>query len=225
VTASPHPTLALLGDIHARHAALVAVLDAVRARGITTGVCVGDVVMRGPEPVQCVAAMRELGWATVVGNTDRKVTAGEPRPPEHPASARIGSRSWTYRQLDANSLAWLAALPLVVRLRLGTARVVVVHGDLASIEMPLTHESPNRDLERQLDAFDADVLVIGHTHVAMARRVRSGLVVNPGAVGESRDSDWEPHWAWLEATPKGVVAHLEVVSTPLAPQRDDPGDD
>jgi len=48
-------------------------------------------------------------------------------------------------------------------------------------------------------------------------------VINPGAVGESRSADWQPHWAWLEATPDGIVPHLEVVPTPLAPERDDVG--
>ncbi len=216
-------SLALIGDIHARLDALTAVLDAVAAADIPTGLCTGDVVMRGPEPACCIARIRELGWPTVVGNTDRKVAAGSPRPSSHPASGRIGSRSWTYRELEADDRAWLAALPTLVRLRFGGARVVVIHGDADSLPYPITAETSNRDVERQLRRLEADVLVLGHTHVAMARTVRNGTVINPGAVGESRTSDSQPHWAWLEATPTGVVPHLEVVRTPLAPQRDDDG--
>lgn len=220
-----NPTLALIGDIHARAVALAAVLDAIRDRGISSGACTGDVVMRGPEPSQCISQLRALGWPTVLGNTDRKVASGNPRPPEHPASQRVGSRSWTYRQLDAEDLAWLAGLPRVVRIDLDGVRVVVTHGDGEARSRPLTAESSDRDLARQLRSFDADVLVLGHTHVAMVRTVRNGIVVNPGAVGESRDPDWEPHWAWLEVTPDGVQVHLEVVDNPLAPQRDDTAED
>jgi len=219
---APTESLALMGDIHARLDALDAVLEAISAAGIATGLCTGDVVMRGPEPARCIARVREIGWPTVIGNTDRKVAAGDPRPESHPASGRVGSRSWTYRQLAADDLAWLEALPRIVRVRFGGARVVMIHGD----EQPLptiTADTRARDIERQLRKLEADVLVLGHTHVAIVRTVRSGIVINPGAVGESRSADWQPHWAWLEATPDGIVPHLEVVPTPLAPERDDVG--
>ncbi len=222
---SPHPTLALIGDVHGRYNALMAVLAATRAHGITEGLCTGDIVMRGPEPRRCIARLRTLGWPTVMGNTDRKVVAGNPRPPEHPASSRVGSRSWSYRRLDDEELAWLKSLPLVVRCVFGGARVVMTHGDLETVSVPITADTPNRELERQLRAFDADVLVVGHTHVAMLRTMRNGIVINPGAVGESRNPDWQPRWGWLEAAPDGVVAHLEIVDHPLAPQRDDAPED
>jgi putative phosphoesterase len=219
---TPAPSsLALIGDIHARLDALAAVLGAIGAAGIASGICTGDLVMRGPDPARCIARLRELGWPTVVGNTDRKVVAGNPRPPDHPASSRVGSRSWTFRQLDAEDLAWLEGLPDQVRVEFGGARVLVTHGDADSLAVPITAQTSTREIERQLRKLDADVLVLGHTHEAMIRSVRNGIVINPGAVGESRDPDWQPHWAWLEATPAGIVAHLEVVPTPLAPQRDD----
>jgi predicted phosphodiesterase len=219
---APTPqSLALIGDIHARLDALTAVLDAITAAGIPTGLCTGDVVMRGPEPAACIARVRELGWPTVVGNTDRKVAAGRPRAPSHPASGRIGSRSWTYRELARDDRAWLRALPTLVRVSFGGARVVVIHGDAESLPYPINADTSSRDIERQLRVLKADVLVVGHTHVSMVRTVRNGTVINPGAVGESRTPDSRPRWAWLEATPEGIVPHLEVVHTPLAPQRDD----
>jgi putative phosphoesterase len=217
--------LAIVGDIHARGAALVAVIDAIRDAGIKRGICTGDVVMRGPDPAGCIAILRELGWPVVAGNTDRKVVSGDPRPHEHPASSRVGSRSWTYRALDRADLEWLAALPGEAHLDLGRARVVVTHGDADSVSGAVTARTPDRDIERLLRKLDADVLVIGHTHEAMIRSVRNGIVLNPGAVGESRTPDHQPHWAWLEATRDGVTAHLEVIATPLAPQREDGPED
>lgn len=217
--------LAIVGDIHARRDALAAVIDAIRDAGIERGVCTGDIVMRGPDPAACIAVLRDLGWPVVVGNTDRKVIAGNPRPPEHPASSRVGSRSWTFRELERTDLEWLEALPGTVRLDLGGARIVVTHGDADSVSVPVNAATSNRDLERLLRKLDADVLVVGHTHEAMIRTVRNGVVINPGAVGESRSADQQPHWAWLEATADGVTGHLEVISTPLAPQRDDTPED
>jgi putative phosphoesterase len=217
--------LAVIGDIHARRDALEAVLAAATDAGISDGLCTGDVVMRGPDPAGCITILRELGWPTVAGNTDRKVIAGRPRPHNHPASSRVGSRSWTFRMLGRRDRAWLSGLPAIVRIPFGGVRVVVTHGDADTVDAPVNTGTSERDLERLLRKLEADVLVLGHTHVPMLRTVRNGIVLNPGAVGESRDPSWQPHWAWLEAGPDGVVAHLEVVETPLAPQRDDTPED
>jgi len=34
-----------------------------------------------------------------------------------------------------------------------------------------------------------DILILGHTHVPMVKRVGSTLVVNPGSIGESRSME------------------------------------
>lgn len=217
--------IALIGDVHGRADALVAVLDAVSDAGITDGVCNGDVVMRGPDPKRCIALLRSLGWPTVMGNTDRQVLSGNPRPKDHPASSRIGSRSWTYRHLSPDELAWLHALPMVERITFGGYHIVVTHGDQESLQTPITHQSSDDELAAQLDALNADVLVVGHTHRPLVRWIGDRLVINPGTIGESRSHDWQPQWAWLEITPAGLCAHLEVVARPLAPERDDAPED
>jgi putative phosphoesterase len=211
--------LALIGDIHGRHDALLAVLEAVRARGITRGVVTGDVVMRGPDPRECIRTVRALGWPTVLGNTDLKVARGHPRPRSHPASDRVGSRSWTYRRLNADDLAWLGSLPTRVRLTVDGARVVVAHGQPGDLSVVVDEDTPDAALLRQARALGADVLVVGHTHAPMLRRIGSVRVVNPGAVGEGTADDMRPRWAWIEPGPDGPRVHLEVVEAPLAPPR------
>ncbi len=221
----PTQRIALIGDVHGRADALLAVLDAVSHAGITDGLCDGDVVMRGPDPKHCIALLRSLEWPTVMGNADRKVISGNPRPKDHPASSRIGSRSWTYRHLSTDELAWLEGLPMVARMQFGGYRIVMTHGDQESLQTPITHQSSDDELAAQLDALDADVLVVGHTHRPLVRWIGDRLVINPGTIGESRNPDWQPQWAWLEITPAGLHAHLEVVSRPLAPERDDAPED
>ncbi|MFN8122555.1 MAG: metallophosphoesterase family protein [Thermoleophilia bacterium] len=211
--------LALIGDIHGRHDALEAVLRAVRERGITRGVCTGDVVMRGPDPAACIAAVRELGWPTVMGNTDQKVARGAPRPAGHPASDRVGSRSWTIRRLRTGDIAWLQRLPRRVEVDVAGVRVVVSHGQPGDLSVIVDEDTPAEGLLRQAKALGADVLVVGHTHQQMVRRAGRALIVNPGAIGEGTVEDPRPHWAWLEVTADGPVVHTEVVDAPLAPPR------
>jgi putative phosphoesterase len=67
-------------------------------------------------------------------------------------------------------------LPLALELTLGGLRVHISHG----------HEL-GRPKPRQLaDAYDADVIVYGHTHVQMIERVGNSVVINPGAAGPRR---------------------------------------
>lgn len=209
--------LALMGDVHANAPALRAVLDAIAGAGLRRGAVTGDLVMRGDEPEECVDVVRELGWPCVMGNTDRKTATRPRRAPGSPKATRVGSRAWTTNQLSAGSLAYLAALPPVARLRLRGRTVLLMHGGPEDPRDAVDAHTPERDLRRLLDDLGRpDCVVGGHTHVPMVRRAGGSLFVNPGSVGEALDGDRHPRWAWLEARRSGLRAHLERVPLDLA---------
>lgn len=215
--------LALLGDIHGNLAAFSAVLAAVDSFGLDQGVCTGDIVMRGLQPEECVALLRDRDWPSIRGNTDVKVISEPPRPAEHPASSREGSRSWTIRRLSDSSMAYLRSLPDRLALELGGRRVVVVHGDSEEGKTIIDVDTSDGDLVALARELGADCLVSGHTHRPFVRSIGDLLVVNPGSAGEGTADDRRPAWAWLEAGPSGLSAHLERVEEPLARVRIRPG--
>jgi len=212
--------LALLGDIHANLPAFAAVLEAMDALGIRDAICTGDLVMRGNDPEECIELLRRRGWPSVAGNTDVRVVNEPPRPKDHPASVREGSRSWSIRHLSVRALTYLAALPEQVRLTLDGHRIVAVHGHEQNGFAPVDENSPDKLLLALAASLDADCLVTGHTHRAFVRRIGPLLVVNPGGVGESAGDDLRPSWGWIAAGPDGLEAHLERVGEPLARVRD-----
>lgn len=212
--------LAALGDVHGNLAALDAVLADVRVAGIHSGVCTGDLVLRGREPEGCVSRMALLEWPCVRGNTDHKVATRPPRSRSHPAAARMGSRSWTVRRLSDASLAYLAGLPLTIRLRLGPFRVLVMHGAPEDPTDVLVDEAtPHERLVELASHLDADCVVTGHTHRPFVREAAGCVFVNPGSVGESRDADRHPSWAILHAGPSAVHATLMRTTAPLLVER------
>ena len=212
--------LAVLGDVHGNVAALDIVLAEVRAAGINRGACTGDLVLRGREPEACVSRIALLGWPCVRGNADTKVASRAPRPSSHPAAARVGSRSWTAHRLSDTSLAYLAGLPLTVRIGLGQFEVLVMHGTPDDPTEVLVDEVTAREHLVQLaTALEADCVVTGHTHRAFVREVGGCVFVNPGSVGESTDADHRPSWAVLEAGPSGVTATLMRTDARLAVPR------
>jgi protein phosphatase len=207
--------LAVLGDVHGNIAALDAVLTAIRAAGITGGVCTGDLVLRGPQPDACVSRMALLGWPCVRGNTDAKVALRSPRPRSHPAAARAGSRSWTAHRLSDASLRYLAELPLTVRLRVGRFDVVAMHGAPDSpAEVLVDGDTGVERLAEIAKLLGADCVVTGHTHRPLVRRAGGCLFVNAGSVGEAVGGDPRPSWAWIAAGPSGLEAGVERVDQP-----------
>lgn len=187
--------LGVFSDIHANWQALEAVL--ADAGDIDGGVCLGDVVGYGGDPVRCVDEVRRLGWPTLVGNHDRACTDAEILAWFNDDAARVVR--WTRDQLGDDRLGWLGSLP-----ELETRDSVL-----------LVHASPRDPIfEYILDAGTAAAnlhligdraCMHGHTHVPgyfywnggevehaywLGRiRLEGPVLVNPGSVGQPRDGN------------------------------------
>ncbi len=68
------------------------------------------------------------------------------------------------------------ALPESVDMSVGGKRIHLSHG----------HETGRPTPEKLLAAYDADIIVYGHTHVPVIFESQGRLVVNPGAAGPLR---------------------------------------
>jgi diadenosine tetraphosphatase ApaH/serine/threonine PP2A family protein phosphatase len=104
--------LAVLSDIHANAHALTACLDHAQQQGVERFAFLGDLVGYGAQPaavLDCVMALAAQGAIVIQGNHDQMAL----HPP--PLELTLGSMGagWTHRQLSAEHLQFLAALPLV----------------------------------------------------------------------------------------------------------------
>lgn len=84
-----------------------------------------------------------------------------------------------------------------IAMDIGGVRVHVSHG----------HELGAPTPPKLAEAYDADVIVYGHTHRQLVTRVGRSLVVNPGAAGPRR-FDLQPSVARLTIGPAGPVVQL-----------------
>ena len=64
-----------------------------------------------------------------------------------------------------------------------TVRMLCIHGSPTSFDENLLATTPDFEIAEALRGFDQDVIVGGHTHVQMHRRVGRQLLVNAGSVG------------------------------------------
>lgn len=195
----------LISDVHANLFALRSVLEFLARRGVDMILCAGDLVGYGPHPNECVELIAECGISCVAGNHDL-IAVGRLSADACVPMARSSLR-WTRGVLRPDTKSYLEALPL----RLEVADVVVAHG---ALDDPQEYVRSDRSARGQLAQLAreypvASTLVLGHTHVqwvfvegegtrsapgsghvALGRGSRN--LLNPGAVGQSRQLEWRP---------------------------------
>ena len=199
--------LAIISDIHANLEALQATLQDVSAQAVDRVLCLGDIVGYNANPAECIALLRESDIVSIAGNHDRAVSGQITTEGFSHAAAR--AVEWTRRQLSTADIAFLAGLPL--KLRIGK-HLVMVHGALhpeTGCELVRLTSDKLRRLSFEALAADpsgAHVCAFGNTHrlgIFELRddeiRVRTGdevflrddayYLVNPGTVGRPHRAD------------------------------------
>jgi len=198
----------VLSDVHGNAAALEAIAAAEPHDAV---ICLGDIMGYGPEPAACTRWMRERATLAVQGNHDRAF--GERVPPRCSQRFRWLSEATApiaTAQLTECDRRYLASLPHWAYLEMCGARYMFVH---ATPRDPL-YEYLGPDSAAwavQLTGIDADVVVVGHTHLQFDITVGNARVVNPGSVGQPKDGDPRAAYAVIE---DGVMS-LHRVSYPV----------
>ncbi len=186
--------ICVISDIHSNLAAFQAVLKHLPKCDVT--VCVGDLVGYAAEPNEVVDLVRSKNMKAVLGNHDYGVISRDTTGFNTIAAKAV---LWTTPQLKAENARYLRGLPEELKFTCGGKKVVAVHG---SPRDPLFEyifpDISNHELFEVIRDVDADVLIIGHTHVPMVRTIQGKLVVNPGSVGQPRD--WNPRASYMVLT-------------------------
>jgi len=193
VTSRDAPRVAFISDVHSNLEALEAVLDEV---GKLKVFCAGDIVGYGASPNEVVRVLRDIGATCVIGNHDRAALDGDAG--EFNPRAAIAAL-WTSRQLAEDSREFLGSLPSKLSAEVGGKKVFMAHGSPDDPMWEYVRPSTHSDLfDYYLGKVGADVIALGHTHLAFEWRSESGGVVfNPGSVGQPRNGDRRAAFAVL----------------------------
>jgi predicted phosphodiesterase len=218
--------IALLSDVHGNLPAFRAVLDDVAEVGADQTWCLGDLVGYGAQPDECVALARDACDVCLVGNHDLVVLD----------------------KLDVSAFSLNAALAVQwTQEHIGTDALDFMGGlepENTEQEVGLFHASPRDPVweyvlstlqaDACIDAMDARVGAIGHSHVALffnrtddgelrGEQAPAGTevdlssgrwLINPGGVGQPRDGD--PRAAWVLLDLGSWTAQWRRVDYPIA---------
>lgn len=205
----------VLSDIHANLTALDEVLADAEShewlgrQGYDAVWSLGDIVGYGPQPNECIQRLQELGdHLRVAGNHDWAALGNMEVDDFNPEAREMVL--WTQEVLDSLSLAYLRQLPDEP---LEEGDFTLTH---ASPRHPIWEYIYTVAIARDnFEYFDTAYCLVGHTHVPrvyrLARDSVSGrqrcaahaplydqdislrgvhrLIINPGSVGQPRDSD------------------------------------
>lgn len=164
--------LGIISDVHCNGRAMELALDELN--GTVDDVWLaGDAVLQYRFSNEVIESVREHGITYVVGNHELTLLSQD------------GERARSAPAVRRHNVDFMSEAPKHVETRVSGKRLLMVHASpFAPYSDYLFPGSP--ELARCAE-LDTDILVLGHTHIPMAERVGSTLVVNPGSLGQGGD--------------------------------------
>ena len=176
--------MAIISDIHGNRIALNAALADIKRQSTDRIVCLGDTVQGGPQPVETLEKLREIGFPVVMGNADDWLLKGESETVEPTSDEQREVRRWTLSKLTPGDVEFLRSYRPTVEVELGgTDLLLCFHGSPKSYDDILLPDTPQEKWDELLGMYASSIMAGGHTHTQQIRRVRSGLFLNPGSIG------------------------------------------
>jgi len=202
-------SIAVISDIHGNLTALEAVLANIKARGIQTIFCLGDLIGKGPRSEKSVEIIREVCETVVLGNWDDFIQ----RPTE------FTEIEWHRDQLSQDSFSYLNALPYNHDFYMSGKYIRLYHASAKSVyHRVIPMKDSNEEKTAMFENTEAitplekgrkpDVVGYGDIHAALIEPVEPQMILfNAGSVGNSLDLPQATY----------TILHGEYLSESLAP--------
>jgi len=172
----------------------------------------GDVVGYGPDPAACIQWVRANTTLAVQGNHDyglaNNVCGGTPIE-VHDLALATQAHAW--KILHKDDVDYLRGLPQQGSIALAGTTFHLVHGTplepmYGKANLLFTREDHLREL---VAGCDADVILMGNTHIPAIRQLDGKLLVNPGSLGQPRYGVPDPTYAiWEDGEVR--IRHLHI---------------
>ena len=179
--------VAVISDIHANLIALEEVLKDIEKENCEHIVCLGDIVLAGPQPISILEFVKQQNWTMIQGNTDKLIAEYgqdvlDMMKEKYPVMANAIVDDMNY--ITDEDQKFLSELPPQTEMEIEGVKVLFVHGSPRANNEDIL---PNRELteiEEIISGVDADLILCGHTHIPCGYQTNNKqTVVNVGSVG------------------------------------------
>lgn len=173
--------IVIISDLHGNAEALEALTESYDELWV-----LGDLVNYGPDPQFVVDWVRERATVVVRGNHDHAVGFNTD-PQCSPAFRAMAAATMRYSlaTLTEAEKTYLRDLPLTRTIERDGRRVFLCH---ASPSDPLFAYCPpdSPQWTDEVARLDADLILVGHTHLPFIKTVAERQIVNPGSLGQPK---------------------------------------
>ncbi|MCQ6562994.1 metallophosphoesterase family protein [Paenibacillus mendelii] len=210
--------LAVLSDTHGNATAFEAVIHDLHSQSPDAVVFLGDIVMRGPQPSECIHMVRSLKPLAVIrGNYDDMFTKF-PEPGWVPSNYKqeLVLRAYEYdcERTAKEDQIWLSNLPVELSCEFEEVPTEMYHAGPNSLVNVVYPWAPLDELD-SLNKYEHTKLVLyGHVHHAFARQGRGRLHVNCGSIGLF-DGDNRASYAIVDFNKSDIAVQLRRVTYDL----------
>ena len=186
--------IGVIADPHSNAVALQAVMEDMPK--VDRIICAGDLVGYGPQPNEVVEMVKSMDAVNVLGNHDHAVITGKYNSYDELAAK---ADEWNQEELTGSNMKFLKKLDETKELEVEGHKIFVAHGTPRKpLKEYLYPGTSKRALAKMTQTANADVIVLGHTHVPMDETIQGKLVINPGSVGQPRDRDPKASYMIME---------------------------
>ena len=163
--------LGIVSDIHCNAAGLMQALSLMGE--IDELICLGDSIYEYRFSNEVVRLLKDRRAQVILGNH------------EECFFGPLGERARARDGIDPALAEWLATRPHRSDIMAQGRHVLLVHSTPWEPRGAYVH--PESGLLARFGEVAADIVLYGHTHQQLVRRVGKVLVINPGSAGEARD--------------------------------------
>ena len=192
--------IAVLADAHGNLHALEAVIQDAERRGIDAFLNAGDFLGYGAFPNEVVELLRAKEALSILGNYDIEVMK---KGNESKGEKKL-ALCFAKKELSRSCETYLRSLPRCIRLDMAGKKLLMVHGSPDSIDEHIYPDTPEERLKELAGTADADVVIMGHSHLQFVREVEGVTFINPGSVGRPDDGNPQTAYAVVSSNPFSV---------------------
>lgn len=199
--------IAVLSDIHGNELALDYVIEDMRRLNISKCIILGDIVIKGPMPLEVITKLEKLeilGW--VKGNTDMWFEELDEEWTPSSSKDQELYRYFKYAKdnLNPDRISFINGFPLKHVIELDKTKILCVHGSPKSVTQQMGASIPEEEIRQAIIDVNEDIILCGHTHCPFIGEVDGKKIFNVGGVGISFDGDNRASYGILDFSGDGV---------------------
>jgi len=206
--------IAALADIHGNLRALNAILEDLQIWNPDLVYILGDTINRGTRSPECLRIVQKsasrTGWQVIKGNHEEYVLRFT-----HPDTPLSGPEyqlqkivHWTFTRLTKSQLNYSQALPEEINQKPdGILSLRAVHASMQGLRAGI-YPSMEPEQIREMIHPAPDLILVGHTHQPLVKKIDQTFIINAGSVGMPFDGDHRAGYARIKIQNGKIQAEI-----------------